>query len=318
MIIAIYLISGLLLLGVGGEVLVRSAVAIARLARLTPAVVGLTVIAMGTSFPELAVSIMAARAEEPDIAVGNVIGSNIFNITAVLGVTALISGLPVHRAAVRLEWPVMFLAGIACIVLMRDGVLDRLEGGFFVVSLIAFTAYAVHIARREVKGREQAELEEAVETRSVPLSNWRGLAVALPAAAAGVALLALGGRLLVDGAVSLAQLLGMSERLIGLTIVAAGTGMPELVASLVAAARRQIDIIVSAMIGSSVFNMLGILGVAALAQPLRFSAVLGSTDLIWMIGASLLLLPILWGGMRVSRWEGILLLSAYIAYLFFL
>lgn len=315
MLAALLFLAGLGLLTVGGEVLIRGASAIARLAGLSPAVIGLTVVAMGTSLPELAVGLLAALRGEADIAVGNVIGSNIFNVTGALGVAALVASLPVRGNAIRLEWPVMFVSTLACLVLMRDFLLDRFEASFLVVSLVAFTAYSVWVGRREVTRVEQREFEQSVDQRSFHPRRHEGM-LAAGAVLAGVALLLIGGRLLVDGAVILARLAGMSERLIGLTVVAVGTGMPEMVTSLVAAFRNQTDVAVANIIGSNVFNLLGILGVTALVQPIRFSPELGGSDILWMLGTSLLLLPLLWSGKKLVRWEGALMIAVYLAYLY--
>ena len=317
MLAALLFLAGLGLLTVGGEVLIRGASAIARLAGLSPAVIGLTVVAMGTSLPELAVGLLAALRGEADIAVGNVVGSNIFNVTGALGVAALVATLPVRGNAIRLEWPVMFASTLACMVLMRDFVLDRFEASFLVVSLVLFTAYSVWVGRREVTKVEEREFAESVGARSLHPRHHERLR-ATGAVLAGVALLVVGGRLLVDGAVVLARLAGMSERLIGLTIVAVGTGMPELATSLIAAFRKQTDVAVANIIGSNVFNLLGILGLTALMHPIRFSPELGGSDVWWMLGTSLLLLPLLRSGMRIVRWEGALMIAVYLAYLYFL
>ncbi|HXI21427.1 MAG TPA: hypothetical protein VNH46_10090, partial [Gemmatimonadales bacterium] len=158
---------GLLLLAGGGELLVRGSTAIARLAGVTPAVIGLTVVAFGTSLPELVVSLLAAHAGKPDIALGNVVGSNLFNVVGVLGATALVTVIPVHGTAVKLEWPFMFVVSCVVYLLARDGVIDRLEGGFLVVSLILFTAYSVWVARREVTARERGGFEAEAAFRTI-------------------------------------------------------------------------------------------------------------------------------------------------------
>ncbi len=306
-------LGGLALLTAGGELLVRGATAIARVAGLTPAVIGLTVVAMGTSLPELVVSVTAAIQGQPDIAVGNVVGSNIFNLTATLGLTAMILPLPVHGSAVRLEWPFMFVASCVTFLLARDGLLDGLEGGFLVISLALFTAYAVRIARREVDDAERAQLTAVVDARNIP-PRPRRLLLALGAVAAGMVLLVAGGRLLVDGAVALARLAGMTERVIGLTVVAAGTGAPELATSLVAAYRRRTDVAVANLIGSNIFNLLGILGVTALIGGVPVSDAILATDFWWMIGTSLLLLPLLRTNYVVGRVEGAVLAAVYVVY----
>lgn len=309
--------AGLALLAGGGEALVRAATTIAERAGVTPAVIGLTVVAMGTSLPELVVSAVATLDGQPDIAVGNVIGSNIFNVAAALGLTALVMPLPVHGNAVRLEWPFMFLASIACLLLARDGALDRPEGGFFVVALVLFIAYTVRVARRETSVAEARDLAAEVEARDLDAPATTAapaMAVTLLVLAIGLVALVAGGRLLVDGAVALARLAGMSERQIALTIVAGGTGAPELATSLMAAFRRRADVAVANMIGSNIFNILGILGLSALIAPLQVSPAMIASDMWWMIGTALLLYPLLYSGLRLSRVEGVALLAGYVAY----
>jgi cation:H+ antiporter len=310
---SLLVVGGLALLTGGGEALVRGATAIAQLVGLPAAVIGLTVVAMGTSLPELVVSLTAGLQGQPDIAVANVVGSNIFNVAAALGLTALLLPLPVHGNAVKLEWPFMFLASCLCLVLARDGLLDRPEGAFFVVAMVLFVAYTVRLARREVRAVERAELEEAVDARTLPRRSRR-YAVAGGLVLAGVALLVVGGRLLVDGAVALARLAGLTERVIGLTVVAAGTGAPELATSVVAALRKRPDVAVANMIGSNIFNILGILGLSALLRPLTVSPAIVDSDLWWMLGTTLLLYPLMRSGGRLARAEGGLLAAAYVVY----
>lgn len=306
---------GLAMLAVGGEALVRAATTLAELADVTPAVIGLTVVAMGTSLPELAVSLLAAQQGRPDLAVANVVGSNIFNVAAALGLTALIFPLPAHGAAVRLEWPFMFVTSFVCLLLARDGVLDRLEGGFFVASLLLFVAYNVHLARTEVGAIEAREIAAQVEDRDIdaPGRGKRPARAAVPIAVliGGIIALVFGGRFLVHGAITLAQFSGMSERIIGLTIVAGGTGAPELATSLMAAFRGRTDVAIANMIGSNIVNILGILGLAAVVSPLSVAPTIVRSDMWWMIGTALFLLPLLYSGARVSRVEGGLLTAAY-------
>ncbi len=320
--VAIVLV-GLALLAGGGEALVRAATTLAELAGVSPAVIGLTVVAIGTSLPELVVSLVAATQGQPDLAVANVVGSNIFNIAATLGLTALIIPLPVHGAAVRLEWPIMFAASLLCLLLARDGHIDRVDGAFFLVSLTLFIAYTVRIARKDIGKVEARQIAAQVEDRDIDATG-RGangkprLALTLMILVVGVVALVVGGRLLVDGAVSLARLAGMSERVIGLTIVAGGTGAPELATSLVAAFRKRTDVAIANMIGSNIFNILGILGVSSLIAPIPVSSALINNDMWWMIGTVVLLLPLLHFKKRLLRVEGGLLVAAYVAYVFIL
>jgi cation:H+ antiporter len=312
---------GLALLAGGGEALVRAATTLAELAGVTPAVIGLTVVAIGTSLPELVVSLVAATQGEPDLAVANVVGSNIFNVAATLGLTALIVPLPVHGSAVRLEWPVMFAASFLGLLLARDGYIDRLEGGFFLVTMILFIAYTVHVARTAVGTAEVRQLAQEIEARDIDIaaagarSPRPRLLVTLAVLVLGLGALVAGGRLLVDGAIALARIAGVTERVIGLTIVAGGTGAPELATSLVAAFRKRTDVAIANMIGSNIFNILGILGLAALVAPIPVSPALIRSDMWWMIGTALLLLPVMRFEARITRPEGGLLVSVYVAYL---
>lgn len=309
-------VAGLALLVGGGEALVRGAVSLARAWGLPPAVIGLTVVAMGTSLPELAVGVLAALRGEPDLAVGNVIGSNIFNLTGALGLTAMICVLPVRGAAVRLEWPAMFAATGAAFLALRDSHVDRVEAGLLLAALVMFIAYSVRVARREITGVEVREFEAKVDEK-LAASNGRGW-VAIGLVVLGALLLVSGGHLLVSGATAIARLLGLSERVIGLTVVAIGTGAPELAASVVAAMRKQTDVAVANMIGSNIFNVLGILSATALVQPIAVSPGMARSDLWWMLATSLLVFPVIWRGMKVARWEGAILVVTYAVYLWLL
>ena len=310
----VLILAGIVLLAGGGELLVRGAASLARLARVTPAVIGLTIVAMGTSLPELVVSLVAGLRGQPDLALGNVVGSNIFNVGVIIGVAALVLPLVVHGNAVRLEWPFMFVASCVALLLARDGVVDRLEGGFFVIALVLFTLFVVRLARTQMRAEEALELEQEVVALALT-GRLRGAVVDLGLIGIGMGLLVAGAQLLVEGAVSVAEHAGVSQRVIGLTIVAAGTSLPELATSLVAALRRHADIALANVIGSNIFNVLGILGVAALVRPLTVAPGLVQSDLWWMLGFSLVLYPMMLRGMRISRVEGGILLAGYAIYL---
>ncbi len=309
---------GLALLAAGGELLVRGGATIAKLARVTPAVIGLTIVAMGTSLPEMAVTFFARLSGRPDVAMGNIIGSNIFNIAAILGIASIFIVLRVHGNAVKLEWPFMFISSALALLLARDGRIDRLEGGFFVVSLILFTVYCVQVARNEVRGKEAEAIEEEVEALTLPAKKDGGFAFNIGLIVAGIAALVLGARFLVDGAVTVAVIAGMSERVIGLTIVAAGTGLPELATSVVAALRKQTEIAVANVMGSNIFNILGVVGLVSLVQPAEVSRALVNVDMWWMMAFSLAVLPMMYTGRRIVRTEGALLLAGYAVYLWIL
>jgi cation:H+ antiporter len=308
----VLLVVGLALLVLGGDLLVRGASALALLARVTPAVVGLTVVAAGTSMPELVVSTRAALADNPALAAGNVVGSNIFNIAAILGVTALLRPLRVLGNAVRLEWPVMMLAAFQFHLLARDGVIDRLEGAFLLSAMVAFTAYVVWIARRNATSAEQAAFGDLGPAPERNARGWliNGLWVGL-----GIGLLMGGASALVEGAVGIATGLGVSQVVIALTVVAAGTSLPELAASLMGAYRGKDDIAVANVLGSNVFNVLAILGVTGLIKPLPVPAELIARDNLWMLALSAVLLPLMRSGMRIDRIEGGLLLAAFACYM---
>ena len=305
---------GLVLLVVGGDLLVRGATGVALVARVAPAVVGLTIVAAGSSMPELVVSVQAALRGSPDLAVGNVVGSNIFNVAAILGLAALIHPLRIEGNTVRLEWPVMFLASFQLVLLARDGVVDRLEGGFLLAGMVVFTAYVVWIARRNVRPQEKADLGE-LTTASFGRTGGAALVFNGGAILAGVGLLIGGASALVSGAVDLALGFGVSEATVGLTVVAAGTSLPELAASTMAAWRGRDDIAVANVVGSNIFNILGILGPTALITPTAVTGEIIHRDLWWMLGAAVVLFPLMRSGMRINRTEGALLIAVFVGWL---
>jgi cation:H+ antiporter len=305
---------GLTLLVAGGEALLRGAVGLASWLRLTPAVIGLTVVAAGTSVPELAVSGVAAYEGSADIAVANVVGSSIFNITIVLGLCALVRPLAITGNTIKLEYPVLVIVTLLCLAIAHDGEISRLDASLCVAVYVGFTTYLVSLVRREVTTRETKELETEVSKLSSsdePPSVWACAALV----AGGAALLAIGAHATVTGASELARLLGWSERVIGLSIVSIGTGLPELVASLVSSLRGRSDVAIGNLIGSNLFNILGILGLSALVAPLPVQAALIRSDMWWMLGVTLLLFPIMLTGLRVGRREGGLLSVTYCVYL---
>ncbi|GIX33221.1 MAG: sodium:calcium antiporter [Lysobacterales bacterium] len=293
----------------GAESVVRGASALALRLGLSRLAIGLTVVAFGTSAPELVVSLKAALDGAGDIAVGNVIGSNIFNIAVILGLAALICPIPVHEQVVRLDAPIAFAVALLLLPLLGDGVITRSEGVLLLLGLIAYTALNLVLARRRMRAGLQ-DWPDAPFAGGATRRLWRELLLI----AAGLGLLVVGAGLLVSHAASLARALGVQEAVIGLTIVAAGTSLPELATSLVAAWRRQADIAVGNVVGSNVFNVLGILGASSALRPIT-SAGIGSLDLLAMSLLSLLLLPLLYTGRTLHRLEGLLLLVLYGGYL---
>jgi len=299
--------AGLALLVMGAEILVRGASNLAGTLGISPLVVGLTVVAFSTSAPELAVSAKAALEGDAAMALGNVVGSNIFNVLFILGTSALIVPLTVSRQLIRLDVPIMVLLSGAVFAMGLDGNISFLDACLLLVSLVIYVWFSVWQARRS--GAENVDME-------LPLSKrWSGMRSSL-AVAAGLALLVLGSRWLVQGAVALAGALGVSEIVIGLTIVAAGTSLPEVVTSIVAALRGERDMAVGNVVGSNIFNVLGVLGLAGLLAPsgITVPVAVREFDMVVMIGAAVLCLPVFFSGGVISRREGALLLGLYVLY----
>ena len=307
----IYLLAGLVLLYFGAEGLVRGSGSLALRLGLSPLVVGLTVVAFGTSSPELMVSLKAALAGQSDISVGNVVGSNICNIGLILGLCALISPIAANSQIVRIDIPIMLGITALALALIADGHLGRVEGIILCSILVAYIFFSIHLARRQPADALGAEFGEEVKI------SKRGLAIDILMVLGGLALLAFGARFLVDGAVIIARTYGWSEALIGLTIVAIGTSLPELATSLLAAVKKESDIAVGNLVGSNIFNLVGILGITAIVHPLR-TAGIGAVDLAVMAAFSLVLWPMAYHQQRITRPEGAMLLLGYVAYVFWL
>jgi len=306
---ALLLISGLLVLVGGAELLVRGATGLAGRLGVSPLVIGLTVVAFGTSSPEVAVSLSAAAGGKPDLALGNVVGSNTFNVLFILGVSALVRPLLVQQKLVRIDVPIMIGISGAVWLQLADGVLGRFDGLLLLAGIAAYTALAVRAARRESR-RVRGECAEGSPGR-----RDRSLVRPIAFLAIGLVGAVLGARWFVAGAVSIAGDLGISQLVIGLTIVAAGTSMPEVATSVVAAVRGQRDIAVGNVVGSNIFNILAILGLTGLlAEGLPVSPALLAFDLPVMVAVTLVCLPIVFTGHEIRRWEGALLLAGYGVY----
>lgn len=312
-VIALSLVGGLAVLTAGAEALVRGASRLALLAGISPLVVGLTVVAYGTSMPELVVTVNAALAGTPDVAAGNVVGSNVFNVLFILGVSALVAPLVVARQLVRLEVPIMIGASLVVWALAADGRVQRWEGALLVAAVVAYTAWSIVRSRRE---RVTAAAGSSASTAAERSGGARAVLVGGALVAVGLALLVLGGGWFVDGAVALARILGVSDVVIGLTIVAAGTSMPEVATSLVASFRGERDIAIGNAVGSNVYNLLAILGVAALLPDggLPFAPSLLAFDVPVMVAVAVACLPIFFTGYSIGRLEAAVFLAGYAAY----
>lgn len=310
----ILLVASLGLLTLGAELLVRGSVEVARRAGLSSFFIGLTIVGFGTSTPELAASMAAALRGQGDIAVGNVVGSNIFNIAVILGIAALVCPIPVKVAAVRREGFIVVLACAAPFAaLLTGGEIGRVMGALLVACLCVYLFMAYRASKREAHAELLAELEREVGAAADKPSG--SVLLSLVFLACGLGLLIVGARVLVDSATTIARGAGISELVIGLTIVAAGTSMPELATSAVAAMRRQPDIAVGNVLGSNIFNILGILGVTCVVTPQTVARQVFVLDAPVMLGLSVLVLPLMFSASRLSRAEGVALLAAYGGYL---
>lgn len=308
----ILLAAGLVLLVVGAELLVKGASRLASIAGISPLVIGLTIVAFGTSAPEMAVSIGAAWAGSVDLALGNVVGSNIFNVLLILGVSALIVPLVVHQQLVRFDVPLMIAASVVVFLMGLDGRLGRIDGIILFTCILIYTGYLIVQSRKAGAAAVAAdgEQEEAVKkSGSTYLHN--GLLIL-----GGLVMLVLGSGWLVDAAVEIAQYFGVSELVIGLTIVAAGTSLPEVATSVIAAIRGERDIAVGNVVGSNIFNLLAVLGLASVVSPsgIAVNEAALQFDLPVMIGVAIACLPIFFAQYTISRWNGAVLLFFYIAY----
>ncbi len=314
----VLLIAGLLLLVAGGEGLVRGASRLAAALGISPLIIGLTVVAFGTSSPELAVSALSTFSGQGNIAVGNVVGSNIFNILFILGVSALIAPLIVSQQLVRLDVPLMVTVSLLTLFLALDGRFSRLDGAILVLGLAAYLVLLFRISRRESREVQDEYAQEYAPTRrSTPRDTLVNLALVI----GGLGTLVLGSRWLVDGSVAVARSLGVSDLIIGLTIVAAGTSMPEVVTSIIASLRGERDIAVGNVVGSNLFNLLCVLGLTSLFSPgdgVALPPGVVNFDLPVMIAVAFACLPIFFFGRRIARWEGGLFLAYYIAYTLYL
>ncbi|MBL8091811.1 MAG: calcium/sodium antiporter [Anaerolineales bacterium] len=306
-------IVGLITLIIGAEILVRGASRLAAIFGVSPLVIGLTIVAFGTSSPELAVSVQSALAGQADISIGNVIGSNVFNIFFILGIAALIRPIKIAEQLIKLDSPIMVGVSIFALVLALDGWLSRLEGIILISLLIAYIVFTLWASKKEGQGIQD---EYAEEYTSKETKGWKSLAKNSFFVVAGLAMLYYGSNWLVEAAVIIARTFGVSELVIGLTIVAAGTSMPEVATSVVAAFKGEGDISAGNVIGSNIFNILGVFGVAAATTPesIPVAAHVVTFDLPIAIFAAVVTLPVFVVDNYISRFDGLIFFSYFVFY----
>jgi cation:H+ antiporter len=312
--IYLLLVAGLVLLVLGAEILVRGASNLATAFGIPSLIVGLTVVAFGTSSPELAVSIQSAYAGQADIALGNVVGSNIFNILLILGISALITPLAVSRQLVRLDVPIMIVVSLLVVPMGWDGRVGRFDGIVLTALLLAYIGLLIHL------GRKEGNLSESAPEADLEFNPPRHWSLNVVFILIGLAMLVMGSKWLVDGAVAIARGLGVSELVVGLTIIAGGTSLPEVATSVIASLRGERDIAVGNVVGSCIFNILAVLGVSSIVAPLgiRVAAEALTFDVPLMIAVSIACLPVFFSGSCIDRWEGGIFLGYYVAYTAFL
>ena len=309
--IAIYIIGGLILLYFGASWLVQGAITLALHLGLSPLIVGLTVVALGTSVPEALVSVQAAIGNQGGFALGYVIGSNILNIALILGLSAFFNPLKVDSHLVKADVPLLAGATFMLVVLLEDFHISRIEGSFLLLCIVGYVAGNIMTVKRTSPEENKIEGVEIPDDHSNNL--WRDISFLI----IGLIALAYGSNFLVTGAVDLARIWGLSEALIGLTIVSIGTGTPEIATALMAAYRKRADLAIGNAVGSNLFNIMFVLGIAALVAPLNGKGI-SSIDLYVMLGVTILLLPTVWTGRILDRKEGFLFLSIYLGYLYHL
>ena len=291
-----------------GKYLVMGSVSLASYLKISKLVIGVTVVAFGTSAPELLVSIQAALKGHPEMAIGNVVGSNIANIALVLAITAIILPIAVSRNSIRIDWPVMMGVSLLFLLFARDFKLSRMEGIVFNIILVVFIIYSVWSSRKKLQSMDE-DLHPKPE---------KSILVSILLIVVSCAGLFFGADLLVDNVSIIAMDLGVSERVIAVTVIAIGTSLPELVTSIMAAIQKESDISIGNIIGSNIFNILSVLGITAIIKPIRISEEFVRVDILWMLGISLLMFALLrpWKKAFLSRIDGLILLSAYFAYVY--
>ncbi|MGB0524801.1 MAG: calcium/sodium antiporter [Flammeovirgaceae bacterium] len=314
------LLMGLVVLIAGGELLVRGASAIAYRMSISRLVVGLTIVAFGTSSPELFISVQSALKGSADMAMGNVIGSNICNLGLVLGLTAVLSRIPVDENSLKIDWPMAMGSSLLLFVLVQFGELNWIEGVIFVLILVTYIVYVIRKSRKENKARAKIEanlnIEEEDESEEEDTALWKQWALDLTWLVLGCTGLYFGSEWFVGSAETIFLELGVSKRIIGLMVLALGTSLPELVTSIVAASRGNTDLALGNLIGSNIFNVLSILGITSIVKSITVSDTIREVDMVWMLGITFLILPLMWYKRKMFRLQGVILLAFYGYYVY--
>ena len=302
------LFAGLVVLILGGDFLIKGSSSIALKMKLSPMVVGLTIVAFGTSAPELLISVKAALTSSPDLAMGNVIGSNICNLALVLGLTAIISPIYVKRNTIWIDWPMTMGSSLLLYILVREGFINSYEGLIFILILVLYLFFVIRKSRKDINVARELQQEFYLpESSSTYLKDFTYIAI-------GSIGLFFGAELFVGSAQDLARNLGIEERIIGITVVALGTSLPELVTATVASFKKETDLALGNLMGSNIFNILSILGITSIIKEIEVSDVILNTDIIWMLGITLIILPMMLSKRQIGRVEGAILLFIYIYY----
>lgn len=307
----VLLIIGLIVLIVGGDYLVRGSSSIALRLHLSPLVVGLTIVAFGTSAPELLISIQSALKGSPDLVMGNVVGSNICNLALVLGLTAVINPVKVQINSIRFDWPMTMGASILLYLIVREGSIAAFEGILFLIIIISYLIFIIQQSRKETKANISAgDKDEIPEMPSKQI--WKDLVFI----AIGCVGLYFGSEWFVNSAKELALSIGVEERVVGLTVVALGTSLPELVTAAVASYKGQTDLALGNLMGSNIFNILSILGITSIIREIHVHIDILNKDIIWMLMITLMILPLMIMRREIGRVDGFILLLVYVVYIY--
>jgi len=306
MTVYLFLVLGLIILLAGGKYLVDGASGIATRFGLSPGLIGLTVVAFGTSAPELLVSVNAALKGNSEIAIGNVIGSNIANISLVLGVSAVLYPIVIYKSVLKLDYLATLLSSVLFFVLAFNGIISRVEGiGLFILSVLLNWYFFRKISPTEEKDVSEEEIQKR-----------KPIAISILFLVLGILGLYFGSDMFVDNAVEISKIFGVSEMIVGITFIAIGTSLPEMVTSIIAAIKKETDIAIGNILGSNIMNVLAIIGITSIISPIPVADIFLKQDFIWMLGITFLLFPLLRSKLRISRWEGLILLLVYGAYIY--